>query len=44
MEAVEFIRTLQKMCTGRHCNECPLSENYRPKCGAKMYVKDIVNE
>lgn len=29
MEAVEFIRTLQKMCTGRHCNECPLSENYR---------------
>lgn len=29
MEAVEFIRTLQKMCTGRHCDDCPLSENYR---------------
>ena len=29
MEAVEFIRTLQKMCTGRHCADCPLSENYR---------------
>ena len=29
MEAVEFIRTIQKMCTGRHCEECPLSENYR---------------
>lgn len=29
MEAVEFIRTIQKMCTGRHCDDCPLSENYR---------------
>lgn len=28
MEAVEFIRTIQKMCTGRHCDECPLRENY----------------
>lgn len=28
MEAVEFIRTIQKMCTGRHCDECPLKENY----------------
>ena len=29
MEAVEFIRTIQKMCTGRHCDDCPLSENNR---------------
>ena len=29
MEAVEFIRTIQKMCTKKHCDECPLSENYR---------------
>lgn len=29
MEAVEFIRTIQKMCTGRHCDDCPLKENYR---------------
>ena len=29
MEAVEFIRTIQKMCIGRHCDECPLRENYR---------------
>lgn len=29
MEAVEFIRTIQKMCTKRHCDDCPLSENYR---------------
>ena len=29
MEAVEFIRTIQKMCTRRHCVDCPLSENYR---------------
>ena len=29
MEDVEFIRMLQKMCTGRHCDDCPLSENYR---------------
>lgn len=29
MEAVEFIRTIQKMCKGRHCYDCPLSKNYR---------------
>ena len=29
MEAVKFIRTIQKMCTKRHCDDCPLSENYR---------------
>ena len=39
MEAVEFIRTIQKMCTGRHCDECPLRENY--KCNV-IYTEDPV--
>ena len=26
MEALEFIRTIQKMCTGRHCDDCPLHD------------------
>lgn len=26
MEAVEFIRTIQKMCEGTDCNVCPLNE------------------
>lgn len=29
MEAVEFIRTLQKLCTGRKCYDCPLEEKGR---------------
>ena len=37
MEAVEFIRTIQKMCTGRHCDDCPLKENY--KCNV-IYTED----
>ena len=37
MDAMEFIRTLQKMCTGRHCDDCPLSENY--KCNV-IYTED----
>ena len=37
MEAVEFIRTIQKMCKGRHCDDCPLSENYR--CNV-IYTED----
>lgn len=37
MEAVEFIRTIQKMCTGRHCDDCPLKENYR--CNV-IYTED----
>lgn len=37
MEAVEFIRTIQKMCKGRHCDDCPLKENY--KCNV-IYTED----
>lgn len=37
MEAVEFIRTIQKMCIGRHCDDCPLKENY--KCNV-IYTED----
>ena len=37
MEAVEFIRTIQKMCTGRHCDDCTLKENY--KCNV-IYTED----
>ena len=37
MEAVEFIRTIQKMCTGRHCDDCPRKENYR--CNV-IYTED----
>lgn len=37
MEAVEFIRTIKKMCTGRHCDDCPLKENY--KCNV-IYTED----
>ena len=37
MEAVEFIRTIQKMCKGRLCDDCPLSENY--KCNV-IYTED----
>ena len=29
MEAVEFIRTLQKLCTGSKCYDCPLEEKGR---------------
>ena len=29
MEAVEFITTLQKLCTGRKCYDCPLEEEER---------------
>ena len=29
MEAVEFIRTLQKLCTGSKCYDCPLEEKVR---------------
>ena len=37
MEAVEFIITLQKMCTGRHCDDCPLHDIDR--CDVR-YVED----
>ena len=26
MEAVEFIRTLQKLCEGKGCDDCPLHD------------------
>ena len=29
MEALEFIRTLQKLCTGSKCYDCPLEEKGR---------------
>ena len=29
METVEFITTLQKLCTGRKCYDCPLKEEER---------------
>ena len=37
MEAVEFIRKIKKMCMGRHCDDCPLKENY--KCNV-IYTED----
>ena len=37
MEAVEFIRTLQKLCEGRGCDDCPLHDIDR--CDVR-YVED----
>ena len=37
MEAVEFIRTLQKLCEGKGCDDCPLHDIDR--CDVR-YVED----
>ena len=39
MEAVEFIRTIQKMCEGTNCDVCPLNE--KNGCNA-CYAEDPV--
>lgn len=37
MEAVKFIRTLQKLCEGRGCDDCPLHD--KDRCDVR-YVED----
>lgn len=39
MEAVEFIRTIQKMCAGTDCDICPL--NNKNGCNV-CYAEDPV--